>query len=194
MSDSKVDIGNQTSQSQFWESPAFGQSFGDDINETATILQSQKDSIESAVIDISEEVEATKGASSKKYDDAITFRQSESMRKPPTSQIAKPDFKFLFDTISVNFDVAIFFKELFINSAWPIGMFFSSSWTMQSFWPSSIVAVVYNHCFPMMLWVTVISYVMMQEEASPQEFLHFEYSVWYPLLFYFIHRLQIAVK
>ena len=102
--------------------------------------------------------------------------------------------KLIYDSVAIHFDIGIFLVQLVINSLWPFGIFLSPNIRAQLFSQTTFSAIFYNHFLTVSVYVMVISYVMMSYHADYDQFKHFQGSVWYPLLFFFLHRCSIAIK
>ena len=100
----------------------------------------------------------------------------------------------LYDSVAIHFNFNVFFRQLIVNLIWPFGIYLSPNMTAQYFCSTSKFALFYNHFLPMMVFLMIISYVMMSYTAAQTQFQHFQGSVWYPLIFFCLHRISVACK
>lgn len=122
------------------------------------------------------------------------YNNDNSHSEVGNGQSEKKRDVLIYDSVAIHFDIGIFFSQLLINSIWPFGIFFSPNIRAQQFSQTSFSSIFYNHFLTASVYVMVISYVMMSYEAEYTQFKHFQGSVWYPLLFFFLHRCSIAIK
>jgi hypothetical protein len=100
----------------------------------------------------------------------------------------------LFDSVAIHFNINVFFWQLFIHLGWPFSLLFVENAHAQVFFNVGILPVWFNHVGPLTVILMLLSYYMMANYATKSEFERFEGSIWYPLLFYFLHRCTVAIK
>lgn len=108
--------------------------------------------------------------------------------------ILQDSSNLIYDSIAVHFNIDVFFIQLFIHIFWPFGMLLSPNMRAQTFFNTVPITVLFNHIAPMLVIITILSYFMMSQSVESSEYQHFQRSLWYPLLFYVLHRATVAIK
>jgi hypothetical protein len=100
----------------------------------------------------------------------------------------------LYDSVAIHFNVDVFFRQLTVGIIWPFGLLLSPNPRSQLFTSYDLSALWFNHGIQVIFLAMCTSYVMMGRTASYIQFKHFQGSVWYPILFFVLHRVACAIK
>lgn len=117
-----------------------------------------------------------------------TFPDDKSITDSQDSQL------FIFDSIAIHFHVDVFVRQFIIHAFCPFTVFLSPNMTAQYLLPRNARSIMSSYFLPMSIWAMVILYVLMNKYAPPSEVAHFDGTLWYPLMFFSLHRILVGTK
>ncbi len=110
----------------------------------------------------------------------------DSEKSNPHATCEEVKKSIVFDAIAVHFHTAIFFQQLLSHICLPLYPYLTKNyWVGEGFW-----TFAFNFIFPMLVYLMIFSAIA----CGKNDRAIIDGAMWIPLIFYFQHRVTIAIK